>query len=268
MSVWLCIPSARPPEEADKVLSKWRAQGYRIALFLDSHPRNLLELYPGLGACQCPQLLGLPSYPGYARAVNSLIAGILQIDAHAEWFVTGGDDTEPDLNHTAEEIAEQCNHHFSYQLMERTGTPHDIARSMPDSTFGVMQPTGDRYANGSIDRIAGSAWYGREYCKRVNGGRGPLWPEYHHMFVDQEAQCVAQKLGAFWQRPDLIHLHHHFMRESNDLNSPAIASLTPPHLIEANTPEHWYKYQTLFNVREAAGFPGHEPLPLESMVTA
>lgn len=280
-SVWLCIPSARPPAEAEKVLSKWRAQGYKIALACDTPER--CDVYWRAGLCDWFNYPLDGVYKGYAVSVNNLVLEILGpnergfCDPEAEWFVTGGDDTEPDLNHTAEEIAQQCRQHF-YESIRGTYPPHRPqwandrwCSDLKDghllkecdawALMGVMQPTGDRYANGSIDRIAGSAWYGREYCKRVNGGRGPLWPEYAHMFVDEEAQCVAQKLGVFWQRPDLIHLHHHFMRATSDLNSPAIASLTPPHLIEANTPEHWFKYQRLFNQRKAAGFPGHEPLP-------
>lgn len=279
-SVWLCIPSARPPAEAEKVLSKWRAQGYKIALACDTPER--CDVYWRAGLCDWFNYPLDGVYKGYAVSVNNLVLEILGpnergfCDPEAEWFVTGGDDTEPDLNHTAGEIGFQLGRHFGdaqqqYRMEHVTGggsmmpLPPQPSARMPWSTFGVMQPTGDRYANGSIDRIAGSAWYGREYCKRVNGGRGPLWPEYAHMFVDEEAQCVAQKLGVFWQRPDLIHLHHHFMRATSDLNSPAIASLTPPHLIEANTPEHWFKYQRLFNAREAAGFPGHEPLPVAEL---
>lgn len=32
MSVWFCIPSARPAVEAEPVLAKWRTMGYKIAL--------------------------------------------------------------------------------------------------------------------------------------------------------------------------------------------------------------------------------------------
>ena len=35
-----------------------------------------------------------------------------------------------------------------------------------------MQPTGDRFAQGQIDRIAGSAWIGREFARRAYGGNG------------------------------------------------------------------------------------------------
>ena len=38
MSVWFAIPSARPPAEAIPTLDKWRAQGYKIALWRDTKP--------------------------------------------------------------------------------------------------------------------------------------------------------------------------------------------------------------------------------------
>jgi len=64
----------------------------------------------------------------------------------------------------------------------------------------------------------------------------------------------------FWQRPDLTHLHHHFMRQSDAINSGAIGRPIPPHLVEANSPAHWSRYQAIYLGRKAAGFPGHEPL--------
>lgn len=233
MAVWLALPSKRSPEEAGPLLELWKRQGYKIALWRDSGDPEI----------RADLVITQQHYPGYAQAVNGLVWEVLRYDPSCDWVVTGGDDTEPDLAHTAEEIAAQCCEHFS-------------------GTFGIMQPTGDRYAGGCIDRIAGSPWIGREYCERVNGGRGPLWPEYAHMFVDEEAKWVAEKLGVYWQRPDLIHLHHHFMRASNDLNSHAVQTQPPPHLVEANSAAHWEKYKAIFEARKAAGFPGHEPAEL------
>jgi len=121
-----------------------------------------------------------------------------------------------------------------------------------------MQPTGDRWAEGQwgfqnapIDRVAGSAWIGREFALRAYGGDGPLWPEYRHMFPDEELQCVAEKLGVFWQRRDLTQFHNHWGRNGN-------AADMPTFLAEANSREHWDKYKALFEARKAAGFPGHE----------
>jgi hypothetical protein len=245
MSVWLTIPSARPPAEAEPILAKWRQQGYRIALWRDGQ-----EAWSFPDFCYQSEI-----YPGYAKAVNFLVSVVMERDPSCEWFVTGGDDVEPDMNHSAQEIAAQCSGYF-YQ-----------------STFGVMQPTGDRFDGGCIDRICGSPWMGREWCRRINQGRGPLWPEYTHMFVDEELQNVAIKYGVLWQRPDLIHLHHHFMRASTDLHSRAVAVSEggkilygarqlprPAFLDEANSGAHWSKYKGIFLERKRAGFRGSEPL--------
>lgn len=270
MSVWFCIPSARPAEEANRVLELWHERGYKIALYFDSCPPMGTvcrgERVDGCAVIRDFRQLpydhyahGYGSYPGYAKAVNNLISNVMKLDPDAEWFVTGGDDTEPDPNHTAEEIANQCSEHFERET--ESSRPGD--RAWGHATFGVMQPTGDRFAGGSIDRIAGSPWIGREFALRVNGGQGPYWPEYTHMFVDEEIMQVALKLGVFWQRPDLVHLHHHFMRKSTALDSVAVSKPIPAHLVEANSQAHWNRYQSLFLKRKAQGFPGHEPVSVE-----
>ena len=279
MSVWYCVPSARPSEEAEKCLSKWRKQGYRVAIQRD----------PGKNA-PMPGVVGYARpYAGYAEAVNFLAREVLLMEPSCDWVVTGGDDTEPDLNHTADEIAAQCSEHFlgrmkdiyppyrpewARRIADYPASPGNVAAL---ATFGVMQPTGDRFAyskhqgSAPIDRVAGSPWMGREWCLRINQGRGPMWSGvpgsddplmqgYTHMFSDEELQNVAIKYGVFWQRPDLIHLHHHFQRESPAIDSKAIAAPTPPHLIEANSPAHWEKYKKIFEDRKRAGFPGSEPL--------
>jgi hypothetical protein len=260
MSVWFVCPSARPPEEAEKCLSLWRQQGYKIALWRDD------PVHDEAGFISRADLVMHGTYPGYAESVNRLAREVL-LDPSCDWIVTGGDDTEPDPNHTADEIAQECSHHFAWERAQRSGQFEE------PNTFGVMQPTGDRFAfsraqsspqfpHGSapIDRVAGSPWLGREWCQRINQGKGPLWHEYTHMFSDEELQCVAIKYGVFWQRPDLIHLHHHFQRESPAIDSKAVARPVPAHLVEANSPEHWAKYKKLFEDRKRAGFPGSDPL--------
>lgn len=290
MSVWLSFPSKRPPAEAQACIDKWRAKGYKVAVWRDA----------GDTPVSCDLML-VGYYKGYARAQNELTRQIFApamrgewLECHgtgdrtAQWVVCAGDDTDPDPNHTPEEIACECSAHFADWWSLRMGLPYGDGSPEPvaerlfggilqgrgssgeiigsskfiDKTksFGVMQPTGDRFAGGSIDRIAGSPWIGREFALRVNGGQGPYWPEYTHMFVDEEIMEVALNLGVFWQRPDLIHLHHHFMRQSVALDSPAVPKPIPSHLAEANSPQHWDKYQRLFRQRKAAGFPGHEPL--------
>lgn len=272
MSCWLCIPSARPPEEAEKCLAKWRQQGYKIALWRDGEPDEVHDRDASVEILRTSDV-----YPGYARAVNFLVHRAMERDPQAEWFVIGGDDVEPDMNHTAKEIAWQCSTHFYEHVeLEYPGrrpawaeipipSPGGSGKNAPSwirwSTFGVMQPTGDRFAEGSIDRICGSAWLGREFCRRINQGKGPLWPEYVHNFVDEELQAVAIKYGIFQQRRDLVHLHHHFMRENDRLNSPAVKRETPAHLKAAFSPEEgWGPYKAIFDRRKREGFPGSEPI--------
>ena len=251
MSVWYCIPSARPASEAEPILAKWRRQGYQLALVVDTAGDAQTKYDMADYIISPPE--GEP-YRGYACSVNALTEMVFTTREDCDWIVTGGDDVEPDLAHTADEIAAQCSEHFA-------------------GTFGIMQPTGDRFDGGCIDRICGSPWMGREFCRRINQGKGPLWPEYRHMFVDEELQHVAIKYGVLWQRPDLIHLHHHFARASTALNSGAVAvseggrelyggkkQPRPAFLDEANSGAHWAKYKGIFLERKRAGFPGSEPL--------
>lgn len=257
MSVYLTIPSARPPAEAEKCLAKWRAQGYKIALWRDKP-----HVDDSAFICNT-NLLMHGEYPGYSQAVNRLIAEVMKHYPGAEWFVLGGDDTEPDMNYTAEEIARQCCEYFkTLHYPEWTSCKGRFTEmNQTTSTFGVMQPTGDRWAKGSIDKIAGSPWIGREFARRMYQGNGPLWPDYTHNFVDQELQEVAIQYGVFQQRRDLIHLHRHFMRESDDLESNAVVNPTPPHLVKWTTREHWNQAKEIFTRRKALCFPGSEPIP-------
>jgi hypothetical protein len=253
MSVWFCIPSARPPEEAEPVIRKWIDQGYYVALWFDD-PRSLAVIpYWNISICH--------PYPGYAVAVNSLIKAVMDVSTEADWFICAGDDTLPDPTKRAKEIARECSDHFRNLNIERTGETIEV-----HPTFGVMQATGDRwhegvggFTNAPIDRVCGSPWMGREFCKRMYRGNGPLFEGYQHMFVDEELQEVALKLGVLWQRRDLTHFHKHWGRGETDkaiLSDPKI----PPHLVKWNTPEHWKEAKALFDSRKAAGFPGSDPL--------
>lgn len=262
MSVWLTIPSARPPEECEPVLKAWRERGYRIALLrndvLTISTTHLTADWVFWQATDVP-------YNGYAASVNFLIAGVLKMDPDAEWFIAAGDDTLPDPNHTAEEIALQCADYFRNMNIEETGETIEV-----HPTLGVMQPIGDDFgANPDhpdpamrtpyIHRVAGSAWIGREFARRMYGGRGPLYPGYFHMGCDEELQAVATKLGVFWQRQDLTHHHQHWgrPREGEKMGR---ADRMPKFLARANSPAEWQKYKKLFAERKAAGFPGSDPI--------
>jgi hypothetical protein len=236
MKAWFCIPSARPATEANQVLGRWRERGYGVALWLDSEA----------AARECNfRLVGLGQYPGYAAAVNLLAKEVLAMDPECEWIVAGGDDTEPDDLRSPEQIAGECREHFG-------------------GTFGVMQPTGDRWADGSIDRIAGSPWMGREWCMRANGGQGPLWPEFTHMFVDECLQQTAIRCGAFWQRRDVVHFHRHYLREGDGVKGrPA-----PAHLRRWSTPQHWKEMQAIYHRLRAQSFAPCMPIEMPTGVSA
>ncbi len=274
MSVWLAIPSKRPVEQVEPTLKLWRERGYKIALW-----RDFGEPIP-----ESDLVCGEARYPGYAVAVNALIGHILELQPAAQWIVTGGDDVEPDPNHSAEEIAKECSWHFLKEDYRDAGEP---------GTFGVMQPTGDRWGEHDIkdghkfelwpdqphrcihcgqaydaprhmlgayiDRVCGSPWIGREFATRMYQGNGPYWPEYTHMGVDEELQAVAVKLGVLWQRPDLTHYHNHWGRP-RDGQKYGTADSMPEFLKHANSNTEWDRYKRIFKARQAAGFPGHEPL--------
>lgn len=240
MSVWFCIPSKRPRAEAQACIDRWRSMGYLVAIRRDI----------GDEIVDC-DILQYGTYEGYAKAVNGLIADVMKFDTDAQWFVTGGDDTDPDPNKQAGEIAEECGINFMQPEF-------DGADAYEKGTFGVMQPTGDRYAGGSIDRIAGSPWIGREFCERAYGGNGPYWPEYRHMFVDEEIRDVAVMLGVYRMRRDLTHFHRHVFRESDAIDSNAVLKPLPEFLKEPNSLAHWNKFKAMYEQRKAAGFPGHQ----------
>jgi hypothetical protein len=222
MSVWFAIPSARPVVEVNACTAKWRAKGYKIALWRDKDesPEPLADLL----------LVGTSPYPGYAATVNILAKHVLAMDADCNWVCTAGDDTEPDQRDPAE-IAVECTAHFG-------------------GTFGVMQPTGDPFAGRCIERIAGSPWLGRDWCFRAHDSEGPFYAAFTHMFGDEALKGIAEKLGVYWPRPDLTHFHNHFTRVGDESKH----SNVPDHLKWCNSPQHWAEAQALFNRLKASGF--------------
>jgi len=249
-SVWVCVPSKRPPAEVEKWAQAWWDMGYMIALWRDyGESADLWSSIMDAGDI----CLEMYVYPGYARATNRVIAEALSCGAR--WCVIGGDDVWPDTTKRADEIARECEQWYG-MLTREVDFPGDF----PGPTFGVMQPTGDQWGDKQgpyIERVAGSAWIGREFALRAYGGNGPLWPEYQHMYADEELQLVAQKLGVFWQRPDLTQIHQHWGRPREG-ETVGLSERMPDFLKEANSGAHWRKYRAIFEARKAAGFPGHE----------
>jgi hypothetical protein len=249
--VWLTIPSKKPAPEAQVVIDRWRARGYRAAIWRDA----------GDAPVDCDLLL-TGEYPGYARAVNAL--ALEAVKRGAEWCVVAGDDIDPDPTHDPSQVAFECGRHFGeeqrvYRMeptLHSTLGPHD--GRFPWSTFGVMQPTGDRWGadrndknfcgSAYADRVCGSAWYGAEYVRRMYGGAGPLWPGWFHMYSDEEGQEVAILMGVLWQRRELTQMHNHWGRTTGRM---------PDYLKRANA--EFSAARELFAQRKAAGFPGHHP---------
>ena len=242
MSVWLTIPSARPASEIAERLGRWRAMGYKIALW-----RNGPHATPG--GYDIKDLVDwsmyTPDYRGWAFSCNFVMKMMFGANDDCDWCVCGGDDTDPDMNHSPEVIEAVCLAHFG-------------------GTFGVLQNTGDRWGDNEpwaraqfpdapayIDRICGSPWIGREFARRMNQGRGPFWPEYPHMFADEELQEVSKRIGVLWQRMDLTHHHDHPLRSAG-------AHVVPDFAGEIYSSEHWQASQLLFYSRKKAGFPGSE----------
>jgi len=219
--IWYAVPSARAPEETADVFAAWRAQGYQVALWRD----------PGAAPVPGVDLTLNGPYCGYHTAINTLCREILKNDPEADWIVTGGDDIFPDPNHSGPSIAAECTAHFG-------------------GTFGVMQPTGDPWAH--PDRICGSPFMGREFCRRMYGGRGPWCEAYPHMWGDEEMHDICLARGILWNRPDLAHYHRHFQRGPNRAAKPAWM---------VRNDSCYEIFKPLFQQRKAAGFPGHVPIP-------
>ena len=220
------IPVAEPPAIANPTLGRWQSLGYKVIIQIDqSNPCK--NDYDAHQVHQC-------EYRGYPHAVNTLAEWAVK-QMGADIVITGGVDITPEPFKGAQAIASEFMEQF------------------PD-TFGVMQPIGDDWmtdSNGipAAARICGSPWMGREFIRRINGGRGPFWPEYFHFFCDEEMKCVTEKLRILWQRPDLNQRHDHWSRKKVP---------RPPHLYPAKA--NWLDAKDLFLKRKGAGFPGHEPI--------
>lgn len=257
MSTWLCIPSARPFDEAAKCIDAWINLGYRACLWKDTdYDRSEFAWRYG---DRVVTIWG--AYPGYARACNRLTRHALTMDPTCDWCVTGGDDTFPDPDHDPDEIAQQCWAHFHAAWTVRCNNAQKVIDE-PHDSFGVMQPTGHRWGDKQgayIDRVAGSPWIGREFAMRMNKGQGPYHPGFEHMFSDECLMAVAQQLGVFWQRPDLVHHHEHWALPDAKGNRP-LASECPDHLKKWNLPQHWQESKALFERLRAEKFAECMPL--------
>ena len=224
MSVWYAIPSKRPQSEAQALFNKWKDLGFKTAAFRDQGDSFIDVDFLKYGA-----------YKGYPHAVNALCRDILHMDPETNIIVTGGDDYEPDPTVNVAREEAKFIEHFN-------------------GTFGVMQPTGDRFMideknTCASERVCDAPWMGASFCKTMYQGNGPICEEYFHFFEDEELHEVAKLLGVLWHRPDIKQVHKHWSR---------IQSPRPAHLSEARL--DWKTAKALFENRKVNNFPGHQPL--------
>lgn len=256
---WFVIPSARPVDEVRPVVAKWLEMGYGVALQRDGIGNEVMPVFG------CSELYVRP-YRGYAEAVNYLAMRVLNRHPEVDWVVAAGDDTFPDPNKTGDEIAAELRQHFRWEAWKwfELRSSHTSPEHLDEiATFGCCQPVGDDWYDNLgkiILRIAGSPWLGREWCRRAHAGKGPLWPEFTHMFGDEALQLYAQSLGVFLQRPDLTHYHAHAQREpggnvSSDTRKPA------PHMTEWNSQKHWQESKAIFERLKSTNFAECQPIP-------
>ena len=233
MSIWAVAPSIR---SAGGTLPEWYRKGYYVA-----------ALRQGAEFPECHITILTEHYQGWGRSINILIRTILDHDPEARWFVVANDDTLPDP-HSPVAISIECERHFLRASHGAEGggvAGGGVAGG--GATFGLMQPIGDLAAwpGSRIDTFAGSPWIGRAFARRAYGGRGPVPECYIHSFGDQELQEVAQRLGVYWQRPDLCHRHDHALRSGGEW---------PEFMRPLVTPQAWREARDLFTARRQGGF--------------
>jgi hypothetical protein len=245
-NVWAILPSALPYAKSYEVLQAWRDMGYKLAIQHDLGKES--QGFSGDFNIERP-------FYGWAEAINHLQEWVFE-ETDSDWVVAIGDDCMPDLSHSAYTIATECTNHFKLcqnckdHALPVGGCPF-CEFVWRDRTFGVMNPTGDRYGGGYIDGSAAHPWLGREWCRRMYQGNGPLWPEYKFWYSDTELQDVAIQHGVFWQRRDLTQEHKHYTRHGGQ---PPEHTKRRMHFVNED--------KALYEARKALGFPGSAPLEL------
>lgn len=209
--VWAVWPTVNI-ERSQNMIEYWHALGYKVAILINPpcQPQDLLD-----AECVVVQY----EWQGFPKAGNILCRTVT-----GDIVVVVGDDVFPDPIKDAREIGDE--------FLER----------FPD-LFGVMQPTGDKYA--WTHKCAVSPWIGRGFIERAYDGKGPFWEGYYHYFSDQELQEYATEQGAFQQREDITQFHDHWQRKDGVRR--------PSYLMEAK--RRWRGDKQIFEARKAKGFP-------------
>lgn len=219
MNVWAVFPSPSASPAALKVIEEWRAAGFKVALLTDD--------VSDVGKVDVDAHIGNPVYRGWGDAMNQLCQHVVK-RFDADLVVCVGDDLFPRDGLTADRLAESFRSRFG------------------DSTFGVLQCTGDQY--GEIEHAAVSPALGRDFITGTYGGNGPMFDGYRHLYVDRELQDLATSLGCFAQDKSLNIYHDHWSRGLTPDRLPAENRKTIQNAAECD--------RLLYEQRRAAGFPG------------
>ena len=221
--ITLIAPFARPPEQGWPILVNAVRLGYGVAILIDQK-NEYLDLFNAADLDATLMIQTEGEYPGWAQSNNVLAKHVFEKDPECDWVACISDDTYVDQDWHANHIACQLSAHFK-------------------GTYGVCQPTGCRWADGHIDRIAGSPIIGREWARRAHAGDGPMFAPLLHMFADEALTWAAEREGVYLRRPDLTHDHQHFKRVGEEVDW---SVEPPPHLKWCNTREHWDSMKAIF----------------------
>ena len=212
LDVWAVWPTVSL-ERSRPLVDKWHDLGYKVACLVNP-PHD----HSDIPEAECVVVQNV--WEGFAVAANFLCHTV-----PGDIVAVVGDDILPDPDRTASELGE------------------DFLERFPD-LFGVMQPIGDEFAY--THKCAVSPWIGRKFIEVAYGGQGPYWTGYFHYYADYELQLVAEKLGVFQQRKDVIQYHDHWQRQDQPKR--------PAHLRKAKQLHRVDK--ALWEKRSKEGYPG------------
>lgn len=185
MNCWAVLPTPTASDAAHAVLEQWRDAGFRLMALVDDASDFRFPV-PTVRA---------PQYKGWAWAMNELCRHAASYGADLVTCI--GDDLLPRDGLAADRLADAWRGFFG------------------DSTYGVMQCTGDDY--GEIHHAAVSPTIGREYIARHR----PFFEGYRHLYADRELQDVAAARGVFRQCASLTIYHDHWTRGQTPDRLPA-----------------------------------------------
>jgi hypothetical protein len=214
-------------------LPLWADRGYDLLLFQDKY-RFAVDFANPKGDRLVDLVMVGNEYIGWPKSINWLVQRQLQLGPTRcpDVFIAAGDDMRPDPRRTAQEMAERYLSRF------------------PNGE-GIMQPIGDDWSDSQgliAARICGSPIFGRAWASQAYNGAGPLCPEYHNFYADEELQNVAMRAGVLWQDMDTMHYHDHWSRRGD-----------PRTATEFRTQDWWDDDKATFERRRAAGFPNSAP---------